>query len=294
MGKTRYPIRTAIGCFRTWRSGPRILTILGVIVCFSIIYAVPFGENARAQGEALQVAEAFIAMMNWRFTMLLFSSAILLLFGDLPIIEPVTFSALIKGSRRGWIVGQILYVIVASFIMGLLIFGVSIIVSLPKASFLNEWSRPVKLLANSGRIAISPERMRLMLPQSIVAEYLPWQAFAHSFILFFLTCCFYGLASLTLRMKWKTASFTLLMMINTISWASGMFTINSKAYAVLSMISIHFHASLFMHEAASANDLLPTLGTSYIVLVIGVIMLMLVAILLVRKYDYLQSEVEYK
>ena len=73
MSKTRYSIQTARSCFRTWRNAPRMLVLLGMIACFTIIYVIPFAENAKAMGETLQITEAFTAMLNWRFSMLLFS-----------------------------------------------------------------------------------------------------------------------------------------------------------------------------------------------------------------------------
>ena len=116
MSKTRYSIQTARSCFRTWRNAPRMLVLLGMIACFTIIYVIPFAENAKAMGETLQITEAFTAMLNWRFSMLLFSTSILLLFGDLPIIENFTGNALVKGSRKGWMIGQMIYVVATSFL----------------------------------------------------------------------------------------------------------------------------------------------------------------------------------
>ncbi|NLV58304.1 MAG: hypothetical protein GXY67_05995 [Clostridiales bacterium] len=292
MGKVRFVVQSSRSCFRKWQSAPRMLTLLGMIACFTIIYAVPFAENAKAQGETLQCAEIFIAMMNWRFTMLLFSTAILLLFGDLPVIEPFTANTLIRGTRRSWITSQILYVAATSLIMAAFIFVITVLVAIPNINFSDDWSRPVKLLTSSGRIAISPERMKLPLPKSIVADYSPWQAFGHSFTFFFLMGCFYGLASLTLRMKLRSASFVLLMIVNAVSWAAGMFARSDAGYAILSMISIHYHASLYTHDAVTANSMLPSLGTSYAILVCSACVLMVLAAMLVKHYDYVQMEGE--
>lgn len=293
MRKIRYAMQTARSCFRTWRNAPRMLVLLGMIACFTIIYVVPFAENARAQNETLQITEAFTAMMNWRFSMLLFSTSILLLFGDLPVIEAFTGNALVKGSRRGWITGQIIYVIATSFLLALFVFAVSVAVCLPNVHITNEWSRPVKLLVSNGRIAISPERMKLPFPKSIVADYSPWVAFAHSFSLFFLMSCFYGLASLALRMRFKSASFVLLILVNTLSWATGMFLTTMKAYVILSMLSVHYHASLMQHASVSVNAQLPTLGASYAVLLGLCAILAGVSFALVRRYDYVQMEAEH-
>lgn len=293
MRKIRYSLQTARSCFRTWHSAPRMLVLLGMIACFTIIYAVPFAENAKAMDETLQITEAFTAMLNWRFSMLLFSTSILLLFGDLPIIEAFTGNALVKGSRRGWIIGQMIYAVVTAFLLTLFIFVLSVLVCVPNIHISNAWSKPVKLLALNGRVAISPERMKLPFPKFIVQNYTPWAAFAHSFSLFFLMGCFYGLASLTLRMRFKAAGFILLMLANAVSWAMGMFDASMKAYALLAMLSIPYHASLSAHGYANANSLLPTLDMSYAVLGGLLILCAVLSFALVRKYDYVQTEAEH-
>ncbi|MEG0494355.1 MAG: hypothetical protein RR696_14265, partial [Clostridia bacterium] len=90
MKGTRYVLHSTASCFRKWQNAPRMLTLTSLLICFIIMYAVPFVDNARVQGEPLQCTEVFVAVMNWRFTMLLFSSIIIILFGDLPILEPFT------------------------------------------------------------------------------------------------------------------------------------------------------------------------------------------------------------
>lgn len=101
MSKTRYSIQTARSCFRTWRNAPRMLVLLGMIACFTIIYVIPFAENAKAMGETLQITEAFTAMLNWRFSMLLFSTSILLLLGIFPSSKTSQEMRLSKGAEKG-------------------------------------------------------------------------------------------------------------------------------------------------------------------------------------------------
>ncbi len=293
MRRVRYAVQTARSCFRTWRDAPRMFILLGMIACFTIIYAIPFAENAKAQNETLQITETFIAMTNWRFSMLLFSTTIVLLFGDLPLIEAFTGNALIKGSRRSWIAGQIMYVVATSFLLALFVFVLSVVVCVPNIHLSDKWSKPVKMLASNGRIAISPERMKLSFQKSIIEDYTPWSAFLYSFSLFFLMGCFFGLASLALRLRLKGASFVLLMFVNAASWAAGMFLPQMNSYAVISWLSIHYHASLFEHQNVSVNRLLPTLTNSYILLIGLCVTLIAVSLALVRRYDYVQMEAEH-
>ncbi|MCE5342952.1 MAG: hypothetical protein LLF96_05095 [Eubacteriales bacterium] len=292
MGKARFIVQSSRSCFRKWGIGPRIPVLFGLIACLTILYAVPFAENARAQGQPLQCCEIFIALLNWRFSMLIFSSAILLLFGDLPVIDLFTGNALIRGTRRSWIASQILYIVVTSLLLAMFIFVLSMLVSLPNLSFSNVWSRPVSILARSGRVAISPERMRLPMQKSIIMDYLPWEAFGHSFILFFLMGCFYGLGSLVLKLRFRSGSLVLLMIVNAASWTAGVFGIGDSGYAILSIISVHYHTTLFLHEYVAVNPLLPTLRQSYAIMIGVIAALTLLGLLLVKQYDFTSMEDE--
>lgn len=290
MGAVRYVVQSSRSCFRRWKSAPRMLTLLGMIACFTIIYALPLAENARAQGTPLQASELFVGLLNWRFTMLLFSTAILLLFGDLPVVDPFTRCALIRGTRKRWMAGQILYVIGASFLLTAFLFAVTLLIALPRIDFSNEWSRSVKLLSLGGRSAIPLERIRLVLAKDIVVSYRPWQAFGHCFALFFLMSCFFGLSSLALKLKLRSGAFILLMLLNALSWSTGMFGGGDTGRAILSIFSAHYHAGLLEHAFRAQNPLYPSLGASYAVFCVMALMLIAVALILIKRYDY--SDVE--
>lgn len=290
MDKTRFMVQSSRSCFRRWKSAPRMFTIMAMMACFIAIYALPFAENARAQEEALQCTEIFIAMMNWRFTMLLLSSIIIVLFGDLPIIEPFTTNSLMHGTRRSWLTGQILYVVITSFVLSLLIFVVTLLLCFPNLNFQNEWSRPVKLLAKSGRIAISPERMKLMLSAFIVEKYTPWQAFAHSFFLFTLMGCFYGLVTLVLKFRFHSGGFLLLFIVNAFSWSVSLFVPERVEFAILSLLSPHYHASLDLHRYCAVNPVLPSMCMSYLLLIGSAVFLIAYAMVLVKHYDFVLAQ----
>lgn len=292
MIKVRFTVRSSLNCFRKWFIGPRIPVLFGMVGCLTILYAVPFAQNAKAQGEPLQCCEIFIALLNWRFSMLLFSTAFLLLFGDLPIVEMFTRNTLIYGTRRSWFSSQILYIVAASLILTLFIFFVTIVTSATNLCFSNSWSRPVNLLARSGRIAISADRMRLPMQKSIVMDYLPWEAFGHSFALFFLLGCFYGVGSLVFRLHFRSASFVLLVIANIVSWAANVYGVSDTGYAVLSVLSPHYHATLFLHAYTGANPILPTLLQSYIILIVAIASLSLLGLHLMKRYDFLSLEDE--
>lgn len=290
MKNARYILHSTASCFRKWKSAPRMLLLLSFIFCFIIMYAIPFIENARVMGETLQCAEAFIAVMNWRFTMLLLSSVIIVLFGDLPILEPFTVNGMLRGTRRGWAASQILYIILTSFLLALFIFAVTVVLAQPGIVFTNEWSRPVKLLAKGGRIAIPPERMKLGFSQVILDHYLPWQAFFHSFVLFVLMGCFYGLFTLVMKLKIHSGGFLLLLAANALAWSVNIFIPQQTEYGVLSLLSPHYHASLILHAYRSVNPVLPSVGGSYAIFLCADALLIVRAFISVRRYDIVPAQ----
>lgn len=290
MRKCRYIAQSFLSCIRRWKSAPRILILFGFIACLTIVYALPMAENARAQGTALQCAEVFIALMNWRFAMLVFSTIALLLYGDLPFIEPSTLNAIIRGTRQRWMLSQIVYICFTSAILCLVIFMISALIAAPNIDVSNAWSRSIRLLTSSGRIAINPERMRLSMPIEIVTTFAPWQAFGHSITLFYLLCCIYGLGSLVLGMRYRSGGFVLLLAANALSWATGMFYFSSVGYSIVSYLSLHYHASLHEHFKHNVNALAPSLSASYAILLCGISALTLLAMRLVKRYDFFVME----
>lgn len=286
----RYSIQTMLRCVKRWKQSPRMIMMFAMLGCIILIYAVPFAENARMQGEKLQVGELFAALANWRFSMLIFSCSIILLFCDLPIVDRFATNAIIRGSRRSWFLGQALYVIVTSVLCATGVLLLSVAVALPNLSFSNAWSRPVKLMATSGRIAIDPARMKLTMDSFIVKTFPPYIALLHSYLLLTLLNCFYGMASLVSRMYVRAGSFIVLIAANAISWCASMFGAGETGYAIFSILSPNYHASLYAHANTAMNSLLPVLPYSYIILLLWIFLLLLMGLQRVKKFDFVLNE----
>lgn len=286
----RYSIQTMLRCVKRWKQSPRMMMLFAMLGSVILIYALPFAENARVQGEKLQVGEVFVALTNWRFSTLIFSCSIILLFCDLPIVDKFTTNAIIKGSRKAWFSGQVLYVIATSVICATGVLLLSIAVALPNLSFSNLWSKPAKLIATSGRIAIDPARMKLTMDSYVVKNFLPYMALLHSYLLLVLLNCFYGMAALVARMYARAGSFIVLIAANAISWCTSMFAAGEMGYVVLSALSPNYHASLYSHANTALNSALPTLSHSYVVLILLICLLFFLGIQRVKKFDFVLHE----
>lgn len=286
----RYSIQTTLRCVKRWKQSPRMIMLFAMLGCIILIYALPFAENARVQGESLQVGEAFVALTNWRFSMLIFSCSIILLFCDLPIVDKFTTNAIIKGNRKAWFSGQAIYVIATSMICATGVFLLSVAVVLPDLSFSNLWSKPTKLIATSGRIAIDPARMKLAMDSYVVKTFSPYVALLHSYLLLTLLNCFYGMAALVARMYVRAGSFIVLIAANAISWCASMFGAGETGHVIFSALSPNYHASLCAHANTALNSALPTLTHSYVVLFLMICLLFFLGIQKVKKFDFVLHE----
>ncbi len=287
---SRYCVQTMLRCIKRWKQSPRMIMLFAMLGCIILIYALPFAENARAQGENLQIGEIFIALTNWRFSTLIFSCSIILLFCDLPIVDKFTTNAIIKGSRRAWFSGQAFYVIVTSVICATGVLILSIAITLPDVAFSSQWSKPAKLIATSGRIAIDPARMKLTMDKYIVKTFSPYTALLHSYLLLLLMDCFYGMAALVARMYARAGSFIVLIVANAISWCAPMFGPGEMGYVIFSALSPNYHASLRSHAETALNSALPTLSHSYIVLISLICLLFFLGVQRVKKFDFVLHE----
>lgn len=286
----RYSIQTMLRCVKRWKQSPRMIVLFAMLGCIILIYALPFVENARVQNEKLQIGEVFVALTNWRFSTLLFSCSILLLFCDLPIVDKFTVNAIIKGDRKSWLFGQMLYVIFTSVICASGVFFLSVAIALPDLSFSNLWSKPAKLIATSGRIAIDPARLKLSMNSYVVKNFSPYMALLHSYLLLILLNCFYGTAALIARMYVRSGSFIVLIAANAISWCASMFAVGEVGYVIFSSLSPNYHASLYSHANTALNSALPTLSHSYVCLLLMICLLYFLGTQKVKNFDFVLHE----
>ena len=140
----------AAGGFRGWRGNRRIaLTfILGFILCFLLTErSVQFAET---YGTLLQVAEPFVWVFGDAQNILLVSLLLVLLFADMPFLNPGTPFYLARTTRMVWLLGQILYVCAATLLYMLFILAATCALCAHLAFTGNLWSETAAMLAYSG------------------------------------------------------------------------------------------------------------------------------------------------
>lgn len=147
----------ALGNFRRWRRNPRIFLVfcLGFVVCFLLSDKVL--TFAGEHDTILQIMEPFIWTFGDANSILILSLLLLLLFSDMPNLGNEVPLYLIRINRRIWLLGQVVYLIGATFgFVSFTLLSTCILAGI-RSYTANLWSETAAILGYSGignRIAI--------------------------------------------------------------------------------------------------------------------------------------------
>lgn len=165
--------------FRRWNKNPQIILcfFLGFIFCFLLSDKV---MNFAVQHDTyLQGLEAFIWTFGDSQSILSISLLLLLLFADIPNLSNDVPFFMIRTKRSVWLLGQIIYLISATFIFVTFIFFSTIVLSATRAYPANIWSETAAILGYSdiGQNIAVPSFVKVM-----ELTY-PYQCSVHIFLL---------------------------------------------------------------------------------------------------------------
>lgn len=136
--------------FRLWKGNLRVLVtfLLAFILCFLLSSkAVTFAES---MGTIMQAFEPFIWTFGDANSVLLSSLLLVLLFADLPYLGAAVPYYLIRMKRREWVLGVVLYVLLATLVYILFIFAATSAICMRLSFIGNKWSETAAILGYSG------------------------------------------------------------------------------------------------------------------------------------------------
>lgn len=141
--------QTAKADFRGWRRNPKILLVFGLafIVCFLLSDKVI--RFAETHDTLLQIAEPFIWTFGDAESVLTISLLLLLLFSDMPNLGNEVPLFLVRINRRIWMLGQILYFVMATVILVCFILLSTCVLAGARAYPANLWSSTAAILGYS-------------------------------------------------------------------------------------------------------------------------------------------------
>lgn len=133
---------------------------------------------------------------------LILLAGIVFLFSDAPFINKNQPYIIIRSKRIPWVLGQILYIVMASAIYFLFLMLVSILVLLPYGTFAtNGWGKIIQTLAQTDVGA--QIKLQFGITKEITTFYSPFEAFGLSFLLNWGVACFLGLLLFVINMKFN-------------------------------------------------------------------------------------------
>lgn len=290
MFKLRQIFYTAMANFRRWRRNPQILLTfcLAFIVCFLLSDKVLV--FAKTHDTILQAVEPFIWTFGDADSVLIVSLLLLLLFADMPNLSNDVPLFLVRIDRKIWMLGQILYLILATFLFLCFILFSTCLLAASRAYPANLWSDTAAVLgySNIGKEISIPSFVKVMelsFPYEtmlhIFGLMLGYSVLMASIILFFNLCRDNG--GMIAGIIFSGLGFLL-----TPEVLAGIFDINSMqmryANIIFGWISPLNHATFYMHSFGYDN--LPKLWVSYLFFVIASLVFFLLSLLRIRRYAF--------
>lgn len=290
MYKLRQVFYTAMANFRRWRRNPQILLAfcLAFIVCFLLSDKVLV--FAKTHDTILQAVEPFIWTFGDADSVLVVSLLLLLLFADMPNLSNDVPLFLVRIDRKIWMLGQILYLILATFLFLCFILFSTCLLAASRAYPANLWSDTAAVLgySNIGKEISIPSFVKVMelsFPYEtmlhIFGLMLGYSVLMASIILFFNLCRDNG--GMIAGIIFSGLGFLL-----TPEVLAGIFDINSMqmryANIIFGWISPLNHATYYMHSFGYDN--LPKLWVSYLFFVIASLVFFLLSLLRIRRYAF--------
>lgn len=150
--------------FQGFLKNPRIILtfLFTLILCFFLSDRAML--VAERYASSMQLAEPFIWTFGDATSILLSSLMLILLFMDLPKLNPFTPYLLVRTKKSRWLLAQFLYIFLATALYMGYIFLVTSLLCMKKTFFGNVWSKTAALLAYSsmGKALSVPSTVKVM------------------------------------------------------------------------------------------------------------------------------------
>ncbi|MDO5361622.1 MAG: hypothetical protein Q4F03_03110 [Eubacteriales bacterium] len=166
-----------------WRKPKVILTfLLGFVLCFLLSgRVIPVIETYKSP---VQVTEPFLWTFGDATAILLSAVLLLLLFSDLPCLSAITPYYLYRTTKRKWLMGQLVYVLVVSALYVVFMMASTMVLCMENAYPGNVWSD------TAARLAYSKLGEELSVPSTVkvMEGILPYGCTFGVILLLFLFC----------------------------------------------------------------------------------------------------------
>jgi len=277
--------------FRMWRGNLRIVLtfLLAFIFCFLLSDKVAtFAYSVRSITQAF---EPFIWTFGDSNSVLMISLLLVLLFSDIPYLDAGAPYYLVRMRRRTWALGQVIYVLIATFIFVAFIFIVTTVICMNNSFIGNMWSETAAILGYSGAGS------EIVLPALVRTLEMsrPYHCAETIFLLMLGYTLVLSLLMLLAKLRRGKAAgivaafvFSLYGFLLNPQLIKTVFRISDeqmyKANVAVGWLSPLNHSTYHMHSFG--YDLLPKLWQTYLVFAILSALLMLLILRAIRRYSF--------
>lgn len=173
--------------FQKWTVNPRIYTLAVIIIAFLAYHS--FGLSQFAATQEIAVTPWIFPYLTTPPVMQVFACLTILLFSDAPFVDRHMPFLIIRAGRRNWIIGQLLYIVIAAFVYAIFILLISMLVLIPNVQLSTDWGIILKSLAANSEIIPS---VTIFPDERILTMFSVFQAMLISLGLFWLVSIFIG------------------------------------------------------------------------------------------------------
>lgn len=290
MRRMKQIVYTALSNFRRWHKNPQIILcfLLAFIFCFLLSDKVM--QFAKSHETHLQGMESFIWTFGDSQSVLAISTLLLLLFADMPNLSNDVPYFMVRTDRKTWMLGQILYLILATFAFIFFIFLSTVLLSAQRAYPANMWSDTAAVLGYS----TIGEKIAVPAFVKVLELTFPYQCTMHIF--FLMTGYAVTMASLILFLNLCKnnggmiggvifSGFGMLLNPDIVAQWFGISTSNIRfANIIFGWLSPLNHATYYMHNFGYDN--LPKLWMSYLFFVLSSILFFVLSLIKIKNYAF--------
>lgn len=283
--------------FRGWNKNPRIIItfLLAFILCFLLSdKAVKFAEEYET---TMQIVEAFVWTFGDSNSILLASMLLVLLFADMPFLGAGVPYYLSRIKRSTWLWGQILYICLATTMYMIFILVSTAVICMGQSFIGNMWSETAAILGYSG----AGQAVALPALVKTLEMSTPYACMGTIFLLMLLYTLLMVAIMLVVNIKkgqfWGVASvfiFSLYgFLVNPQTFNTFLHLEPEQMYIAnlwAAWVSPLQHATYHMHNFG--YDLLPRMWMTYAIFAGLIIVMFLLALLAMRKYNFNFSGVD--
>lgn len=197
-------IRICIQNLRKWIGNSRISVAFIIVFLFTLIYTKGLWMVGDALGEKLSIY-IFPFLTTYRYMKIIYLFPLLLVFCDAPFIDANQQFVMARTGRKIWGIGQMLYIICASFLYTLFMALSSIVVNIGHIRWDVSWGKALLVAGTTNicsQLGINYDTVKVS--DIIVKYYTPAQAMFFSFLLLWMICVILGLIIFDLNIIFKS------------------------------------------------------------------------------------------